>query len=227
MTDLPHIGRPFPYRTPCTPASHKRLDRPSPERNSTAARRSGLYPNSKKPSTSCLVVCSSSEHCAPLIANHRQARRVWCRLRQRWTVAQWSNVMFSDESKFVLDFGNGRQWVWHQTGVRSQPPAMIADDRYGGGSVMVWGGITMTGRTELHICQGNVTGLYCIETMPLSLLLYPTPVGIGIHSSFKTTLQEPTVHMLSMITCSFAESCLSHGQRSPQTCLQSNTRWTS
>ena len=25
---------------------------------------------------------------------------------------------------------------------------------------MIWGGITVTGRTELHICQGNVTRLY-------------------------------------------------------------------
>ena len=47
-----------------------------------------------------------------------------------------------------------------RTGERYQPPAMIAQDRYGDESVMVWGGITMTGRTELHICQRNVTGLF-------------------------------------------------------------------
>ena len=38
---------------------------------------------------------------------------------------------------------------------------MIAHDRYGGGGVMVLGGITVTGSTEFHICRGNVTGLYC------------------------------------------------------------------
>ena len=37
---------------------------------------------------------------------------------------------------------------------------MIAHDRYGGGSIIVWGGITVTKRTELHVCPGNVTGLY-------------------------------------------------------------------
>ena len=37
---------------------------------------------------------------------------------------------------------------------------MIAHDRYGGRNVVVWGGITMSGKTEVHICQGNVTGLY-------------------------------------------------------------------
>ena len=78
----------------------------------------------------------------------------------------------------------------------------------------------MTGRRELHICQGNATGLHYADTMSLSLLLCPTPVGMGMHSSFKTTMQEPIVHVLSKTTCSFAESRLSHGQRSPQTCLQ-------
>ena len=78
----------------------------------------------------------------------------------------------------------------------------------------------MTGRRELHICQGNATGLHYADTMSLSLLLCPTPVGMGMHSSFKTTMQESIVHVFSKTTCSFAESRLSHGQRSPQTCLQ-------
>ena len=41
-------------------------------------------------------------------------------------------------------------------------------------------------------------------------------------TDFKTTMQEPMLHMLSKITCSFVESRLSHGQRSPQTCLRLN-----
>ena len=72
----------------------------------------------------------------PLNASHRQLREVWCRLRQKWTLAQWSNVVFSDESKFVLDFHDGRQRVWSRTWERYQPRAMIAHDSYGGGSVM-------------------------------------------------------------------------------------------
>ena len=53
------------------------------------------------------------------------------------------------------DKGFGVEHVW-----RYQPLAMIAHDHYGGGSVMAWGGITVTGRSELHICRGNVSGLY-------------------------------------------------------------------
>ena len=61
------------------------------------------------------------------------------------------------------------------------------------------------------------------EAMSLSLLLCPTPVGMEMHSSFKKTMQEPSVDVLSKITYSFAGSRLSHSQRSPQTCLQFNT----
>ena len=32
-------------------------------------------------------------------------------------------------------------------------------NRYGGGSVMVWGGIHLHGRTPLHLVQGTLTGV--------------------------------------------------------------------
>ena len=60
------------------------------------------------------------------------------------------------------------------------------------------------------------------ETMSLSRFLCPEPVSRGMHPSFKTTLTEPIMHVLSKITCSFTESWLSHDQQSPQTCHQLN-----
>ncbi len=60
----------------------------------------------------------------PLL-NHRQRQRrlTWAKEKKNWTVAQWSKVLFSDESKFCISFGNqgpgGRlekliaQVAWH------------------------------------------------------------------------------------------------------------------
>ena len=62
--------------------------------------------------------------------------------------------MFRYESKFALDFRDGRKRIWRRGGERYTDPARVAHDRYGRGSVMVWGGITMTGKTDLHVCQG-------------------------------------------------------------------------
>ena len=96
----------------------------------------------------------------PLTLHHRQARRAWSRRHIRWTMQQWRSVMFSDESRFTLDFNDGRVRVWRRRGERHRNVAMVPHNRYGGGSVMVWAGITMNDRTDLHVCQGNMTGVY-------------------------------------------------------------------
>ncbi len=36
----------------------------------------------------------------------RQKRLTWAVEKNNWTVAQWSKVLFSDESKFCISFGN-------------------------------------------------------------------------------------------------------------------------
>ncbi len=36
----------------------------------------------------------------------RQRRFTWAKEKKNWTVAQWSKVLFSDESKFCISFGN-------------------------------------------------------------------------------------------------------------------------
>ncbi len=36
----------------------------------------------------------------------RQRRLTWAKEKKNWTVAQWSKVLFSDERKFCISFGN-------------------------------------------------------------------------------------------------------------------------
>ena len=45
-------------------------------------------------------------------------------------------------------------------GERYSDATNLPHDRYGGGSVTVWGGVTTNERTDLHVCQGRVTGVY-------------------------------------------------------------------
>ncbi len=53
----------------------------------------------------------------PLL-NHRQRQRrlTWAKEKKNWTVAQWSKVLFSDESKFCISFGNQGPRVWKNGG---------------------------------------------------------------------------------------------------------------
>ncbi|GFV80694.1 transposable element Tcb2 transposase [Trichonephila clavipes] len=58
----------------------------------------------------------------PLTPEHRQLRLQWCQARSMWTVADWQNVVFSDESGFGLGTDDSRVWVWRRPGVRKNPP---------------------------------------------------------------------------------------------------------
>ncbi len=53
----------------------------------------------------------------PLL-NHRQRQRrlTWAKEKKNWTIAQWSIVLFSDESKFCISFGNQGPRVWRKGG---------------------------------------------------------------------------------------------------------------
>ena len=94
-----------------------------------------------------------------MTAEHRRRRREWAREHSRWNVRQWSNVLFTDESRFTVDHSDGVQRVWRGVRQRNNPQFTAEMNRWGGGSVMVWAGISAQGRTDLHIVQGNMNAL--------------------------------------------------------------------
>ena len=87
----------------------------------------------------------------PLNQRQRQTRLNWARQHRNWRLNQWRQVLFTDESRFCLDFNDGRQQVWRQPGERFAQCTVAEHDRYGGGSVMIWGGIWNGGRTDLVV----------------------------------------------------------------------------
>ena len=94
----------------------------------------------------------------PLSQRHRQARLAWTRQHRRWTNQQWATVLFTNESRFLLDMLDRRRRVWRRRGDRYANCAIVEHDRYGGGSLMVWGGISVRSRTELLVLNGTLTG---------------------------------------------------------------------
>ncbi len=50
-----------------------------------------------------------------------QRRLTWAKEKKNWTVAQWSKVLFSDESKFCISFGNQGSRVWRKGGEDHSP----------------------------------------------------------------------------------------------------------
>ena len=54
----------------------------------------------------------------PLLPRHRMARHHWCTLHLRWQRVQWGRVMFTDESRFSIQFNDGRVHVYRRPGER-------------------------------------------------------------------------------------------------------------
>ena len=67
-------------------------------------------------------------------------------------------MLITDENRFNLSRSDGRVTVWRSTGERYQAWNIVQHDRFSGGSVMVWGGISLEGRTDLYVLnRGKLT----------------------------------------------------------------------
>ena len=96
----------------------------------------------------------------PVLSAVNRARRLaWAQVHVTWTRQQWSQVLFTDESRFNLSFNDGRARVWRRPGERYEDATVLEHNRYGGGSVMVWGGMSFRTRTPLHLVDGNLNGV--------------------------------------------------------------------
>ncbi|GFV86459.1 transposable element Tcb1 transposase [Trichonephila clavipes] len=105
--------------------------------------------------------------CVPLTPAHRRRRSLWCREHRNWRDNEWGRVLFTDESRFSLSSDSHRILIWRERGSRNHPSNIIERDRYGGHGVLVWGGIMLGSRTDLHIFDaGSVNGTrYCNDIL--------------------------------------------------------------
>ena len=91
-----------------------------------------------------------------LTARHRAARLQWAQRHFRWGRQHWARVLFSDECRFNLSHHDGGIRASRRRGERFADNCLIERDRFGGGSVMVWGGIMGRRKTNLIVVRGNL-----------------------------------------------------------------------
>ncbi|GFW21359.1 transposable element Tcb1 transposase [Trichonephila clavipes] len=66
--------------------------------------------------------------------------------------------MFSDESMFSLQSDSRRTLIWREPGTRYPQENTIERHRYGGAGWLVYGGIILGSRTDLHVQSVTMTG---------------------------------------------------------------------
>jgi len=82
---------------------------------------------------------SRRPHRVPLLsAKNRKQRLQFTQAHQNWTIEDWKNVAWSDESRFLLQHSDGRVRIWRKEHESMDPSCLVLTVQAGGG-VMVWG----------------------------------------------------------------------------------------
>ncbi|GFX13259.1 transposable element Tcb2 transposase [Trichonephila clavipes] len=111
---------------------------------------------------------------------HRRRRSLWWREHGNWRDNEWGRVLFTDESRFCLSSDSHRILIWRERGSRNHPSNIIERDRYGGRGVLVWGGIMLGSRTDLHIFDAGLVNetRYCNEILFKYVRLFRGAMGL-------------------------------------------------
>ena len=73
--------------------------------------------------------------------------------------------MFFDESRYLLYRADGRQRVYRRNGERYRDNCFVEHDRFRGGALMVWAGISYGHRTPLVFIDGPLTAKRCVDVI--------------------------------------------------------------
>ncbi|KAI4884426.1 hypothetical protein NFI96_009490 [Prochilodus magdalenae] len=94
-----------------------------------------------------------------LTGQHRTARLAFATEYQNWQIHHRRLVLFTDESRFYLSTCDRRDRLWRCRGECYAACDIIQHDWFGG-SVMVWGGISLEGHTDLcRLDNGTLTAI--------------------------------------------------------------------
>ena len=74
-------------------------------------------------------------------------------------MADWANVLFVDETRISLRGNDGRARVYHARGERFNENCVVETEPFGGGSIMMFAGISMHTKTPIVRLQGAVNAV--------------------------------------------------------------------
>ncbi len=79
-------------------------------------------------------------HREPLLsAKNRTWRLQFSQAHQNWTIQDWKNIAWSDESQFLLQHSDGRVRILRKEHESMDPSCLVSIVQAAGGGVMVWG----------------------------------------------------------------------------------------
>jgi transposase len=158
------VGRP----TKVSQRLARRIFRLAIVKKYTSKRIAEAIENVIKPSTVRKLLSSSrlakwiKRKPAPAIKPHHKAARAAFAAKFLSKTSMWRRVIFSDEKKFNLDGPDGYQYYWHDVRAETE---LYSKRVSGGGSVMVWAGMSAHGKTNIAILEGRQNSVCYTHTL--------------------------------------------------------------
>ncbi len=87
-------------------------------------------------------------------------RLVWARQHKDWSLNDWYQVLFTDETKSECFGNNRRLYVRRRSGERFLKECLKPTIKHGGGSVLAWGAISANGVWPLKRIEGKMDKKY-------------------------------------------------------------------
>ncbi|GFW77742.1 transposable element Tcb1 transposase [Trichonephila clavipes] len=109
----------------------------------------------------------------PLTQNHRRLHRQWCDERRMW-VAEWNEVVFTDESRICLQHHDGWIRVWRHHGERMLNSCVMHRHTVPATGIMVWGGIGYHSHAPLTRIAGTLSSQRYISEVLEPVVLFLT-----------------------------------------------------
>ncbi|GMF22787.1 unnamed protein product [Phytophthora fragariaefolia] len=99
---------------------------------------------------------------APAIKPHHKVARAAFAAKFLSKTRMWRRAIFSDKKKFKLDGPDGYQYDWHDVRTDTE---LYSKRVSGGGSVMVWAGMSANGKTGIAILEGRQDSACYTQTL--------------------------------------------------------------
>ncbi len=164
---------------------------------------------------------SRRPHRVPLLSDKNRKRRIqFTQNHQNWTIEDWKNVPWSDESWFLLH-SDDRVRIWCKEHESMDPSCLVSMVQAGGGGVMVWGVFswhTLGLLVPIEHCL-NATAWVLLLTMSIPLWLQCTHLLMSTSSRIMhhvTKLKSSQTGFLNMTL----SSIYSNGLHSHQISIQ-------
>ena len=100
-----------------------------------------------------------------LTPKHRKQRLEFAKKYENWTFAEWSKVIWTDESKINLIGSDGIRYVWKKAGEGISDRDFIPTVKYGGGKLLFWGCFSSSGVGKIVKIDGIMDAKHYIDIL--------------------------------------------------------------